>query len=144
MDNYVKMFGSDDLNKAETVTPSTKFNFGDFVFGQLVYDDKVPAFDPSPNPNNTFTASVGHVKDGEIITIAFALMQAPLAALSAMYFDGFYEMKDTGGKAPTGKVITVPRYKTMIINPSFGTFPYAYILKRISVPSPSGEKNGTK
>jgi len=143
MEAYIKRFGTDDLNNAENVTPSTKFEFGDFVFGQLAYDEKIPTFDPSPNKDNTFTGSVGHTKEGEIITVAFALVESNMAVLGAMYFDGNYELKDTGGKKPTGKIITVPRYRTTIINAKFSKFPYAYILKKISSKSITGDKNAS-
>lgn len=143
MSDYVKFFGTDDLNKAEAVSPSTKFEFGDFVFGQLAYDDKVPVFDPAPNQDNTFTGSVGFVKEGEIVTIAFPLLGG-MAVMGAMYFDGYYELQDTGGNKPSGKVITVPRYKTCLINPKFNRMPYAYILKRISAKSIPRENEETK
>ena len=44
---------------------------------------------------------------------------------------------------PTGKIITVPRYRTTIINAKFSKFPYAYILKKISSKSITGDKNAS-
>ncbi len=122
-ETYTKIFNAADVNAGELVTPSTIYEYGDYIFGQLAYDEKIPTFENDSKYGNSIASTVMFVENNLIKYIVLPTQLPGIIASSPIQFDGFYELSDQG------KIMTFPRYRTMLINLKHSNMPYVYFMK---------------